>query len=115
MNFEDKLYNAHKEAATAGIWEANYSPPIYRLARLSGFKARPPHYNSFLVNLLVTSLWFGCAWGIFMWLAIWRTQGTTFIGAVTVCIVVGVFFGLIMAAYYTYSGKKKGLSTWEEV
>src|SRR6478735_2812770 len=74
MTYEEKCNFAVKELEAAKIWKSNYNPPIISLLRRLGFKVPFPHYNSFLSNALSTGIYFGCAWGLFMYFFMWKTQ-----------------------------------------
>lgn len=115
MTYEEKCNFAIKELETAKIWKSNYNPPIVKLVHKLGFKVPFPHYNSFLNNALSTGIYFGFAWGLFMYLFAWNTQNMTVATMLSIPLFAGTFFGLAMASYYQYSFKKHKLTPWHEI
>lgn len=115
MTYEEKCNFAIKELETAKIWKSNYNPPIVKLVHKLGFKVPFPHYNSFLNNALSTGIYFGFAWGLFMYFFAWNTQNMTVAAMLSIPLFAGAFFGLAMASYYKYSFKKHKLTPWHEI
>jgi RsiW-degrading membrane proteinase PrsW (M82 family) len=115
MSFQDKLEAAQKELGETKIWKSNRNPPISVLLRKLGLKIRPFHYNSFTVNFLITSIWFGCIWGVLMWFTTWKSQNMPIQIALITSISGGLLFGLLMAFYYKRSAKKHSLSEWQKL
>ncbi|GGW73517.1 DUF6404 family protein [Alishewanella tabrizica] len=115
MTYEEKYNFAVKELEAAKIWKSNYNPPITRLLRRLGFKAPLPHYNSFLKNALCTGIYFGCAWGGFMYFFAWSTQNISPAVMLSTAVFAGAFFGIVMASYYRHVFKKHKLTPWHEI
>ncbi len=114
MDFEAKRDAALKELSKAGIQKANYRPPVLLLAWKLGLKQRPPHYNTFWANTLFNGIWFGVMWGLAMWILLWRSEGMPVLGALLAALFAGFLFGSMMAAYYRWSARKHGLTSWDE-
>ena len=76
---------------------------------------RPPHFSSFLVNLLIMGGWFGAFWGGTMWLLIWSRRDMPASVAVLLSILAGAIFGGAMAGYYAYSARKHHLPKWSDL
>lgn len=107
---------AQRELKAVGIAKSSYHPPILTLYRSLGWQVRPPHYNSFLSNIVL----FGLPFGIMMFFAIaLRFVGLHFLLWISLSllltIVAGLLFGLGMAGYYKFSAYINRLSTWEEL
>lgn len=115
MTYEEKCNFAIRELEAAKIWKSNYHPPILKLIRRLGFKVPFPHYNSFLNNALSTGIYFGFAWGLFMYLFSWNKENISINVMLTTALAAGTFFGLAMASYYRYGFKKHKLTPWHEI
>lgn len=115
MTFEEKCSFAIQELESAKIWKSNYNPPILKLLRKLGFKVPFPHYNSFLNNALSTGIYFGFAWGLFMYFFAWDKENMPVTVMLTTALFAGAFFGLSMALYYRHSFKKHKLTPWHEI
>ncbi|GAA5137647.1 hypothetical protein GCM10025767_18760 [Thalassotalea piscium] len=63
MSFQDKLNAANKELSMSKMSKYSYNSPICFLLNAIGFNARPLHYNTFLSNFIILSVWFSSAWG----------------------------------------------------
>ncbi len=66
MSFQDKLKAAQKELSETKIWKSRSNPPIFVLLRKLGLNIRPLHYNTFAINFVSASIWFGVLWGLLM-------------------------------------------------
>ena len=112
MMYEKKLKAALELLATTGIWRSNYSPPLFRLLWLCGVRVPPPHFRSFVANTTTLGSFFGIAWGMAMWLLVWRGEdrGEVILAASALA---GLLFGLCMAAYYQHGQRKHALPDWE--
>jgi Mg/Co/Ni transporter MgtE len=100
MTYEEKCNFAIKELEAAKIWKSNYNPPIVKLV---------------LSNALATGAYFGFVWGIFMYFFAWNTKNMSITAMLSTALFAGVFFGLSMASYYSYSFKKHELTPWHEM
>jgi hypothetical protein len=115
MHFEEKLKIAFHELENSGIKKSKYKPPIYRLAWLLGFKLRPPHYRSFISNLIFSGCWFGTIWGLLKWFLFWSSENKSIFSAIQSSIFIGAIYGLITANIYRYNINKHKLSRWDEL
>ena len=93
---------------------SSFKPPAVRLLWHMGVNIRPPHFSSFLFNTLFTGGFYAVNWGVLMWLITWRHNRTPAEAAI-VATLAGLCFGLMMAAYYTYSRRKHKLPSWNEL
>lgn len=114
-DYSDRLDRAVAELEASGISRLNHAPPLFRLARALGLKARPPHYMSFARATLMLGPFFGIIWGLFMWLIEWRSAGMPWQGVVLASVLAGVLFGLMMAGYYRWAANRAGLSEWKDL
>ena len=114
-DYNDRFARAESELEMSGLNSLNYAPPLFRLARKTGLRVRPPHYMSFLRATLILTVIFGTVWGVFMWIVLWRDMGMPWQGAVAASALAGILFGLLMAEYYRWSAKRAGLSRWEDL
>ncbi len=114
-DFEVRKVKALELLAASGIRKSNYLPPATALLWRLGVKVRPPHFASFAGTALVCGLYFGLAWGLFMWLVVWSSQGLSVAAAFSSGVLAGTFFGFSMAAYYAYARKKHPLPPWEKL
>lgn len=116
MNDYDRKYAAAlDELAKTGIWRSNSNPPYLRLLRSIGQRPRPPHYQVFKRNFIGHGLWFAVCWGLLMWFFFWRTTDMTILLAFVSAGFAGVFYGLIMAAYYSNGQRKHRLTRWDDL
>ena len=111
--YERKYSLALLELEKTAIRKSSYLPPAHRLLRMLGGKPRPPHYNSYLVNVITLSVFFAIGWGILMWLFLWSSINLSFGIMVLGALSAGTLFGLMMALYYKFSFKKNSLSDWD--
>jgi hypothetical protein len=101
--------------AITGILRSNYEPPCLRLLWRVGIDAPPPHFMPFLQTALVAGVWFGCAFGAFMWGLVWARQGMPAALAASLAGGVGVFFGVAMGAYYAHGRRRHRLPDWRSL
>lgn len=111
-------YKRRFEAATtevneAGIWSANSIPLYVRMMRKLGFQPKPPHYRSFLSNLLGMGIFFALFWGVTMYFSTWRADEKSVAECFILALVAGMVFGGFMAVYYHRSAKRHSLTRWE--
>ena len=114
-DFYDQLERALEILAASGIWRSNYAPPAYRALWRFGARVRPPHFNAFVTNFLVTGCAFGTLWFVVMWLLIWRPTGIPISVGLMHAAVAGLFFGVAMAGYYAFSARRHKLPAWSDV
>lgn len=113
MSFEKKKEAALEELGRSKIWRSNATPPAIQLCWKLGFKIKPPHYNSFLANALITGIPFGIFWGCLMWFFIWENTFINLAIAIPLSLSAGASFGVTMALYYAWSAKKNRLTRWD--
>jgi hypothetical protein len=76
-----------------------------------GLQVPPPFFLGFFQLTLLTGIPFGVLWGICMWLLFWR--GRDPLGCVVISALVGLSFGLTMAAYYRWKTRQLALPSWQ--
>ncbi|GGF81575.1 hypothetical protein GCM10011338_37300 [Alteromonas lipolytica] len=115
MDYQDKLNAAMKELEQSKISKSNYAPPFFNLLLKLGFKVRPYHYNSPLVNFILLGSCFGLTWGLAMWVLAGLMGGDSPIFSLSIALMAGAMFGGLMALYYKISGKTNHLSEWSQL
>jgi hypothetical protein len=96
-----------------GMLRSNYASPIFRLLWRLGLDVPPPDFVGFWPLAAGTTLWFGVAWGGFMWFVVWRQQHLAPYLALMGACCAGLMFGVAMAGYYAWGRKKYKLPRWE--
>ena len=96
MSYEERLRLAKDELRKSRIWKFNYEPPLLIILEKFGLKTRPPHYQSFLYNFLSNGVYFGVAWGILMYIFLWRHLDYRWETAVAASSLAGILFGFFM-------------------
>ena len=115
MSFESRRAKALELLKATGMWSSNYEPPMWRALLKLGVKIPPPHFVPFWKTTLFGSLWFGGAWGVVMWLAVWSRQGVALGAALGIAAFAGIFFGLFLSLYYAYGRRKYRLPEWSSL
>jgi len=91
------------------------APPLYRLFWRLGWGVAPPILTGFVGNVLTTGAWFAVGWGVAMWLMLWRNTGLTVVGMVTIAVIAGLAFGVLMALMLRYQRQRLGLPLWKDL
>ena len=115
MSYEEKLKLAMDELSATKLSKSSRNPLMMKLLGSMGFKVRPPHYSAFAINLLTLGCFFGGSWGLFMYIFIWLPQNYPIAICILASLGAGLFFGLIMAAYYKFGAHKYKLTAWEDL
>lgn len=115
MDFQARQQQALAILDQTGMWRSSYAPPLLLILWRMGLHVRPPHFMGFWRALVLAGSWFGLAWGLFMWLTVWRHQHTDGRTALAGAVGAGLFFGLSMAAYYAHGRRKYRLPSWESL
>ncbi|WP_303844034.1 DUF6404 family protein [Aeromonas sobria] len=115
MTFEERLAAAHQELANKGVWHANYNPPLCRLLRRFGYPVKPPHYEGWLTNFLVSGVGIGLVWGMVMWFFSWQPMGIDPLFSLRQTALFAGFFGLTMASWLWLRRKQLKLTPWEQL
>jgi hypothetical protein len=97
---------------TTGMWRSSYEPPALRLLWRLGVDAPPPHFAGFGASALAIGSFFGLAWGLAMWLFLWRSQAVPAAAVVIAAVGAGLLFGISMATYYAFGRRKYKLPPW---
>jgi membrane associated rhomboid family serine protease len=112
MTHEEKVAYLLRDLGEKGISQYTIAPPLYRLLWRLGIEVRPPHFTSFGSLAALMAVAFGIFWGIFMWLTVWQQRSSP--SLVGTAALAGLFFGVIMAAYYRSRARKLALPRWED-
>jgi hypothetical protein len=112
MSFEHRLFAAHQELASKGVKEINYNPPLCQLLRKFGWQLKPPHYERFMVNLIVMGLPVGIIGGLLMWF-FGREHEVSLGYALRQTSVVAIGVGLLMAVAFQIRRRQLKLTPWE--
>ncbi|WP_321149638.1 DUF6404 family protein [Aeromonas jandaei] len=115
MTFEERLTAAHQELASKGVWQSNYNPPLFWLLRQLGWPVKPPHYESWLTNLLVFGIGLGLIWSILLWLFNWQSIGIDPLLALRHTALFAGLTGLMMASLLWLRRKQLKLTPWEQL
>jgi len=97
------------------MWRSNYEPPALRLLWRLGVDVPPPHFASFSSTALALGTFFGFAWGLAMWLFLWRAQAVPAETVLIVVFVAGLLFGTCMASYYAFGRRRYKLPPWNSL
>ena len=111
MSYERRLNSAHQELENKGVWPANYNPPLILLLRKLGLRLRPPHYERFMVNLLILGLPTGAIWGLLMWFFGWQYEVSP-VFALRQSALFGIGFGVLMAIIFWVRRRQLKLTPW---
>lgn len=114
-DFDRRLQAARNEMLLAGMRPFQASPPLVRLLWSLGFRLRPPFYQRFSVNALISGAVFATLFGLIMHFRDTNALSLHWGGAVVQTMVAGVFFGLTMSSFTAWQAKDKGLSRWEDL
>jgi hypothetical protein len=115
MTFESRRIKALALLESTGMWRSNYEPPALRALWKCGVNVPPPHFVPFWKIVLVAAIWFGGAWGAFMWFTVWSSRGMPPGLALSGAAGAGILFGLCMALYYAYGRRKHRLPLWSSL
>jgi len=114
MDHQAKVAHLVEDFKQRGIGQYTTAPPFYRLLWRMGIEVPPPHFASFGSIALMMGLYFGVAWGLFMWFVIWRDENMPIVIAVITSVLAGVLFGVAMAAFFRWRARKLALPRWED-
>ena len=113
--YERKFKAALIEMDNAGIKGFSAYPISVRVFRKLGFKPRPPRYNLWITNMLLTGSYFALTWGLYMWSIIWRHDDMAVGRVVLISIFAGCLFSFLFELYHRFSKKNNGLSDWNDL
>ena len=114
MTFEKKLEAAISLLESTGIWRSNYAPPFIRLLCRLGLRIPPPHFMRFIENVALTCGLFGVGWVVLTWITLGSSTSASLVPAVIAAVVIGLLFGVPMAAYYRHGARKHGIPLWKD-
>jgi hypothetical protein len=114
LSFEAKTQAMRRQLATRQIAPGIIAPPLWRLLWKLGIPLTPPLFLGFMPLALLCGGFFAVLWGLVMYLASWRTQGTPLINMLLVMLAAGAVFGLIMATVYRRHASGLQLPAWSD-
>mgnify|MGYP001087766150 CR=1 FL=1 len=110
MSYPATIKTALALLETTGIARYKYAPPLHRLLWTVGIPVPPPHLASVPFNCLFFGIWFGIAWGIFIWYFLLSPAGAPIMFAVSMAFLMGGAFGYGVALYYRHAATKYDFS-----
>lgn len=110
----EKHTKAMDELQQSGIWKRSYLPPYYKLSMKLGIKGRPPHYNSFLTNVVQLSVFVGLFCALVMYF-LFKSKGVAMLDIFSTSATIGTLIGLVMGAYYFFSSRSHSLTPWDDL
>lgn len=113
--FERKLARARAELAAKGMWRANADPWPDRWLRRCGLRLRPPHYRDPWRFGVRMGGYFAVAWGLFMWLWVWRADSLPVLEAMASALFAGALFGFFMAMSVAWFRRRHRLTRREDL
>ncbi|WMJ68381.1 DUF6404 family protein [Stenotrophomonas sp. 24(2023)] len=120
MNTPEQKYPAKVQLAlrhldAAGVPRRQSAPLLHRVLWRSGVTVAPPMLASMTANTLLMGVWFAFAWGLLMWLLLWRGSTLSSAMAVFAALVAGAGFGLLMAALMRGLRLRHRLPLWRDL
>ncbi|QGY32702.1 DUF6404 family protein [Pantoea cypripedii] len=101
--------------ASKGMWSSNYAPPLHRLLWKLGVNIPPPPFTTFRSNMFIFSIMFGPAWGLMMWLILWKNAGNGLVSVLLTSVCAGLLFGFSMAAFHYWRKVVNKLPAWDQL
>jgi hypothetical protein len=112
--YEERYAAAIRSLEGARMSRLASRPPWLGPMRRLGLRPLPPHFASFWANVMGHGLVFTFALGVLMWLVAWRDAVPPQAAAVT-AVLLGLFFGLVVAFLYRATAERSGLVRWEDL
>ncbi len=113
MTHGEKVEYLLNDLGRRGVSKYVVAPPLYRILWRLGLETTPPLFASFWWITRTMGAFFAIAWGIFMWLFAWQSEGLPLAIDVATSILTGLCFGLAMAWYYRRRARDLALPRWE--
>ena len=114
MEQREKLDAAIDELQNLGVGAFTAAPPLFRLLWRVGVSVPPPLFLPFGRLALGFGAFFAVGWLPLQWLIRGGQLLDRLVVEVTISIVVGAAFGIILAAYYRYRARSLRLPSWAE-
>lgn len=115
MTFEQKKEHAIAIMESKHMWKSNYAPPLIKGLWKLGLKIRPLPFMPFWQSTLITGIFFGPLYGLFMWFSVWENNGMAIAVAISMSVMAGILFGIGMAIFNWWLKTHNNLPTWDEL
>lgn len=115
QHYPPRVQAALRHLDAAGVPRRQSAPLLHRLLWRNGISAAPPILGSVASNALLMGLWFAFAWGLLMWMLVWRGSGLSLGVAVAGAVFAGAGFGLLMAALMRGLRLRHRLPLWRDL
>lgn len=114
LDFDITLVKAKAALLRAGLSHRNAIPPMYSIYWRLGIRLKPPHFQSFVGNMMTTGLPFAfAALGVYM-MQTGRDRFSPAQAAIVFC--VSLFLtGIASATYYEVSRRRSRLPRWRDL
>lgn len=114
MTYREEVDRFIAEMQGRGVGASTAAPPLFRLLWARGFQIPPPLFLGFVPLALGTGGFFAVAWGVVMWLLVWRVTNLPVGMAIIISLFAGLLFGISMAGYFRWKAARLGISSWDE-
>jgi len=112
VELRERMDAAVRELERLGVEGFTAAPPLFRLLWRVGVDVRPPLFLPFGRFALLSGSFFAVGWFALRWLG----RGGQLMGTVefevTLAIVTGAAFGILLAAYYRHRARSLQLPSW---
>lgn len=114
LSFEQKTQAMRRQLAERKIAPGIAAPPFWRLLWKLGIALPPPLFLGFVPLTLLCGGFFAVLWGLVMYLASWRAQGTPLPTMLLGMLAAGALFGLVMATVFRSHARRLQLPAWRD-
>lgn len=94
MIFEQKKEHAIAIMKSKNMWKSNYAPPLIRGLWKIGLKIPPLPFMPFFQVVLLTGIFFGPLYGVFMWVSVWEHTELNLAVAISASFMADILFGV---------------------
>lgn len=115
MTFEQKKEQAIAIMENKNMWKSNYAPPLIRALWKLGLKVIPLPFMPFWQATLITGIFFGPLYGLFMWFSVWKHGEITLTIAISMSLIAGFLFGVGMACFNWWLKIRNNLPAWDKL
>jgi hypothetical protein len=115
MKTSPKHLAALELLARSGISKMDYAPLPWRVIWTMGFQIPPPHFSPFLLNVLISGLWYASFGGLILWFVRMLNGDSIDVAFFIATGILAVSFGILMAVYYVITKRKHRLPSWNSI